>query len=444
MRLRIALWTAAVMFSGVLPLGAQVSDHKLATLLVWHRGAGGVVVEGDGRKRGAIAKDEHFYMRKNETLNIVVLDANPFLFTYSSAKGETTASPNDTNTAAFLKAASSLIGTLPVAGQGAPAIGLIEGLKLGDFRADIAEVSRQMDGLPGLFDASLQVMGDSEAAYASAVSKFKEDKLSGWQALITRTGKNVTLLENISAKCATNPAAPLTTDADVARPQTCEDVSSILNPLANYKDTLVSRLAVLQDVYNDAQKMSPFRADAVEFQRGDTSMVVEVKANTKYADFLSGSAKKAQSAGSTKMTVPLRAYTNWIISPGPAVVYSYVRNPTFSTVFENGKFRVVETPGKASAYSAGAIINIQHRRWVDPTLEFLLQAGITPTKDQMGVMGGFGIVLMDTLTFGGGYMRQQVRRRTDGGGPILDTPDQLKTDTKHWAQGAYLILTYKK
>src|SRR2546422_8039978 len=48
----------------------------------------------------------------------------------------------------------------------------------------------------------------------------------------------------------------------------------------------------------------------------------------------------------------------------------------------------------------------------------------------LGLLAGGAMVILDRLTIGGGYIRQQIRTLADGIGPLLDSPDQLKTSTR--------------
>jgi hypothetical protein len=143
------------------------------------------------------------------------------------------------------------------------------------------------------------------------------------------------------------------------------------------------------------------------------------------------------------VAIPLRAYSPVALSFGPAMVYSFVKAPSFSAEKQaDGKFKITEKEGKNRAQNISAMLNITPRAWRDATFGGSFQVGISPVKDQMGIFAGVQLRVANLVTLGGGYGFQQVPRlsREQSVGAILDTAEALKTDT-HYKGGAYVSLT---
>jgi hypothetical protein len=425
---------------GVHSATAQVSDTKNQELKAWHRRAGGFIVEGEARPKGPVGPNEHFFMRAHGRFDVVVLDTNPFLFTYSAAKGPSTPSPNQQAAEAFLKAAGSLGGMLPAMGKGAPPLTQIDDLDIDKLRKSISDSDTNLKSLGAKIDQSLAISGETAEAYETEASKFRA-QFTTWPAIFGDMTSQFGNLDRVLLKCGENPDAAVTTNNGAAK---CSDeqVRTIVGPLHDAKDTALAKEAVLKSFYEDLNKLKPFRSDPVDYESTDTSITITAKANTKYSVFLTEAGKGEQAAGAGDLRLPLRAYSRFDLIPGPALVYSWVRNPTFSIVAEGDKFRIVTTSEPFSAYSVGAMLNIVPRRWEDPGLTGLFQVGITPVKDKIGIFGGAAIVLVEKVTIGVGFMRQQVNALADGTGPLIDSPDRLKLKTT-WKSGAYLTFTYK-
>lgn len=424
------------------------SDTTVSRLRMWHRDPSGVQVAGTKRPRSRMQPNEKFYLRKNGLLNVVVLDTNPLLFTYAASKGSSTPSANQQALDAFIKAFGTFGGLLPQppANKAAAGITSIDGLDVTAIRDVIRRVDTAVNGLSGTLDQSLKVTGDSEESFARALADF-QSLFSDWPALTQKGRQQLQGLSALLSKCAQDANSTVSTvpAAEGGALLTCSSISirSVIDPLADYRSTLTDRIAVMETLYSDVQQFRAFTTDPVPFERTDASIIIEVKPNPKYSAFLSDSAKRIQASASTKIVVPLTAYSNWTISPGPAFVVSWVRNPTFSTVPEGTKFRVVKKDdGEPNSYSAGAMLNFQPRKLYDPAVSLLFQVGVTPTKDQLGILAGPAIAFDEKLVVGIGYMRRQLRALD--GPELLDSPDQLKTKSV-WrgGGGAYLVVTYK-
>jgi hypothetical protein len=143
------------------------------------------------------------------------------------------------------------------------------------------------------------------------------------------------------------------------------------------------------------------------------------------------------------VAVPLQAYSPVHLSFGPAMVYSFVKAPSFTTEKQDdGKFKIVEQPGENRAQNISAMLNITPRGWSDATFGGSFQLGISPVKDQMGIFGGVQVRISRLATIGGGYGFQQVPRldKSQHPGDFIDTADALKT-TNHYKGGAYVAIT---
>ena len=209
------------------------------------------------------------------------------------------------------------------------------------------------------------------------------------------------------------------------------------------KSDIDDSLATLKSVAKDVALLNTsLELIVVQQSVQRQTVTIKVKPSSKYEKLLDAVTRKTRTDTLTEFDVVLEPHQPAHITPAPAFVIGFVRNPEF-TVAKNGEtFVIRRTEQSLTRYTVAAMINITPDSWQEPTFGGHFQLGITPIKDQFGFYFGGGIRAQRVFTFGGGLMVQQVRRLA--GGLTLDSrlndPADLKTDTE-FRPGLYLHIT---
>jgi hypothetical protein len=141
---------------------------------------------------------------------------------------------------------------------------------------------------------------------------------------------------------------------------------------------------------------------------------------------------------------PMKPYYAVHLSMSPALVYSFVKAPQFTTRKNaDGTYQIVENKSDYRGTNVSAMLTLTPRGWAE-AIGGAFQIGVSPVKDQIGFFGGVQLRLADLIRLGTGLAYQQVPRLSQGlnvATPIA-SPDALKTES-HFKGGAYLSLEVK-
>jgi len=129
------------------------------------------------------------------------------------------------------------------------------------------------------------------------------------------------------------------------------------------------------------------------------------------------------------------------LAVAPALIYSFVKDPTFTTHASGGQFTITKSQSEYKALDLAAMMQIEPTAWDLGPIQPGIQLGISPQKD-LGLFLGVSLRATNLFTLGAGLAFQRVDRLQTGlqVGQVISSPDLLKTE-KHFQTGLYLHLT---
>jgi hypothetical protein len=288
------------------------------------------------------------------------------------------------------------------------------------------------------------------AAAKAAAAQGEQAKLLADAAATAASGRADaanTAVKALDAQAAAIAGEIAKADAEIARANTAGlrglTIRAFINGVVPAREEILRDAGTLESFAKDFDGlMKETSLGTFGYSLQIQKITVQITAQTKYAAFLSASAKKVQASQAKEYVVEVSPQRAAFLRPGVAFVLGFVRNPTFSTKKEGDQFRIVQEDDELTRFNVAAMVNIQPRSWSEPTFGGFFQVGVSPKNDETGFFFGAGISSESLFTFGAGFMYQQVRTLAAGLSvtePIAK-PEDLKTTTT-FKPGLYVHAT---
>ena len=366
-----------------------------------------------------------FQVGKGNKVVITFIHPNPLLFQYTAKKGAVTKTSNQTNLEQFADTAlapflSSLKGAI---GGGEGARGLppqtcrdkISPLKI--LSQDVPTLDQMAASRSDIATLSL----DDPTKAKAVVGKWSLPKLAKDLAGAKKD------LADIRHRMSASTASP---DEIACAPQIIQASAEIPNLEQTLKD-----LAQFADLVNQIDR--PISIDLFTVDPGSIQTVEIEFAQTKaWPENL----QTARCVGKATFTVEPRSKVV-VTTLAPALIYSFVRDSTFTAKASGGQFVVAESRSEYKALDLSAMLQIEPNSWDLGPLGLGVQLGVSPQKN-LGLFLGLSLRATDLFTLGAGLAFQRVDRLQNGlqVGQVLSSQDLLKTE-KRFQTGLYIHLT---
>jgi hypothetical protein len=149
---------------------------------------------------------------------------------------------------------------------------------------------------------------------------------------------------------------------------------------------------------------------------------------------------KYQQSHTGKVDVRVSPFQRIHLKPATGIVYSFVKNPTYSVSTDaDGKITVKEVSNDYNEFAGAVGINLYPDRYVGEPIEPFVQVEYSPTSKQQGFLLGFGFTGFDNFHLSTGVIFQERRELGIGlsVGSVLAKAEDLKVDTSYKA-GLYV------
>jgi hypothetical protein len=383
----------------------------------------GALVASAGK---ALTFSPAFQAGKGNKVIVTFIHPNPLLFQYSAKKGAVTKTANqasleqfaDTALAPFL---SSLKGA---AGGASPKLGTPPPSCKDKIRP-LKVLSQDVPTLDGLAASR----ADIAAISLSDPTKAKE-RVGKWPPLaplnkdLADAKKDLTDINHRASGSTANP------DEVACASQIIQALAEIPNLQQTLKD-----LAQFADLVDQIDK--PISLDLFAVDPGSIQTVeIEFAKTQAWPEDL----RTSRCIGKETFSVEPRSKVA-VTTLAPALIYSFVRDPTFTAKASGGQFVVAEASSEYKALDLAAMLQIEPNSWDLGPLSLGVQLGVSPQKN-LGLFLGLSLRATDLFTLGAGVAFQRVDQLQTGlhVGQILSSSDLLKTE-KRFQTGLYIHLT---
>ena len=149
--------------------------------------------------------------------------------------------------------------------------------------------------------------------------------------------------------------------------------------------------------------------------------------------------KSTRFEGKSSLTLSPESRAN--ISVAGALIYSFVRDPSFEAKAAGDAFEITKTGEPYKKLDLAAMMQIEPKAWDLDPLNLGIQLGVAPQSD-WGLFLGVSLRAADMFTFGAGVAFQEVEQLEAGlsEGQVIESADLLKTK-KEFETGLYLHIT---
>lgn len=379
---------------------------------------------------------------KGSQVVVRVVNANPLLYKYGDAttkdfdieavKGLDQLTTALTSMAGTLNTLASQVADLDsarAAGAGADALmaapareaACLSLVLNGDFeslRAAVNEVHRLTDGIPRYVEQSYT----SPKSVTTAVGQWN---LSALEAILVTIQKT---LNKLRSAYYTDPKN------DVA--QGCfMEVRALLSDISDARAAL--------DKLESFQKLAAGLLEDVEVHAFDTDPLKRREISfkiTQNTDLWPKGLVNGRHVGDVKVDV--ETYQPVPFSVGPALVYSFVKDPEFEAAEgDDDILTIAKKEGEVNAFEGAVMVQFAPRAWDFVTFKPVVQFGVAP-NDKLGILLGAGFQTAKNLVFGAGIIAQEVNELAEGltVGQTIDSADDVKLD-EHFDYGLYLHIS---
>ena len=344
---------------------------------------------------------------------------NPLLFQYSVKKGAVTKTANQTALESLVSSGLSPFLTALKGGAGGAAPDHAKPTCFTKFPSisNIAEVTNRLDN-----DAKDRVNIATISLDDPATARKRVDN---WQ-LADQAKTVATAKQEIADSIASGKAnadngtcAGLIAETAIAIP----NLEQVLKDLTSFAE-LVAQI-------DQPISVEIFTVDPTSIQTVD----IEISQNKAWPPGL----QTNRFVGKGSLTVEPVSRVN--IAVAPALIYSFVKDPTFTAKTSGGQFAITQSQSEYKALDLAAMLQIEPISWDLGPIQPGIQLGISPQKE-LGLFLGVSLRATNLFTLGAGLAFQRVDRLQPGLhlDEVISSQDLLKTE-KHFQTGLYLHIT---
>lgn len=432
---------------------AQFNDRRSTVLINPVSGANGHVKIDDSVRD--ITAEIGILIGKGEQVAIIVEQVNPVLFSYQALEPSKEPTESFAATSKFAEALEGLVGQLvPVAtARAAPANVTIEGLDARAFLQNSANLINRYKQATMLIDGT--------AAQNNGTYSTSQTTVAGWdgETLLKQIATQFDEARGILGKQLAGQ--PITYTIEGMLTTTAASIGNISDQVEITDPALAERLRVFPAIVLEkdqfiemARLLASFESAFLEIgiqkhlatisydPKYVISQKIVVKPNQQFEVFLSDKAKAFQKQRSTEIVFVGEPRIKIHVSISPGIIYSFVRNPEFSTTEDSsGQIIVGQKENDVVALGGAVALNFVPDRFHGQGIEPFLQIGVTPDSDTPAVFVGVGFKGFESALFSAGAVYQRVNQLGGGlaVGDVLSSVDDLITDDK-WESGLYISI----
>lgn len=364
---------------------------------------------------------------KGNKVVVSIINANPLLFDYTLKKGAATKTANqaaleqfaDTALAPFLAKIGELGGGLSVktGDPKPPGLCLDEIPKLKEMAKASIDINSAAKDRKRI--AKLSFLDPAKAKGATA-----EWKLEEWAKTTSAAKESLT---DVDSQIAQGTADPTET--------ACAGmIGSALREISRIEETLpeMEKFQKLAEEIGKPIVIDPFNVNIAE----DQPIEVRVTKSKIFPKDL----QSERFLGEGKFTISPESRAR-ILTIAPALVYSFVRDPSFEAKASGSQFIIQKKENPYKKLDVAAMMQLEPNAWDLGSVNLGVQLGASP-QTNLGLFLGLSLRAADLFTFGAGIAYQRVDRLKEGlsVGQALATQDLLKTE-KTFETGLYLHIT---
>lgn len=449
-RFNLAAFVALALFA--VPVSAQQVGNRVVNLKIdfaagtfWLTDVDGTIITKQDRKQGgSLDAVRDIFLDRGNVAKIYVARANPLLYRYAAKKGD----PVDT---ADLKAASQMLNVIKTLVQslgGGAAAGdgpgrpvstdpaVAAAFKNHDFataqdwtrflralNVDVEQLFGKADQIPAFFDDAKTDQTTVKAKVCGSDSRCTWD-VDALQKRIAGSFKRLKALRNELLTVALNGGvkdAPLYAAVDMVLSQEPDAMKA----LAAASSFVAAVAKIDTDILLDqGATYSPVKDLPIDVTR--TTVTIDGK----------------ETKDLVKYTFTFRPYASITYGFGTALVYSFVRDRSYTGVMKDGQLVISE---KVSDEFVGrkiaGVFTLSPTRWVDTPWTPSVELGVNPEKGKMGIFLGVGFKVAGLFHVGAGYSAIQIAK-LDGqkNDDPINSLDAIKTKPK-FQTGGYAAFT---
>jgi hypothetical protein len=431
--MRIAVWRGlsfqiattlwVMMFITMSAHGRVRPDRNRVTLEVAH-GADLTVTFREGAETAVSNRTlrdntdgNSFSVSHSTDVEIVVIHANPLLYKYEIVDKTDTKLPSVEALESLATTIQSLAATFQESNTGC------EDPDINAYSLLMRQVLTELNQVDKVLRASERFTIDEEGN--SRYSPGQEVRLAfDWQ--VEEHRKNLTRLSPLMIQKA---AGTLSTE--------CRSELALPLSLRSDLDAAITRLAQIASL---AKQLGRLPLDVIPIGR-TTSTSFKVKVSKVQPNWPAGLQSPRFSG---ERTISLKPYEAVPVGIVPAIVYSFVDNPSFGTTKTGDQFVITQTRVEKTGFDLAGALQFQPRALDFTTFNTVIHLGVAPQKD-VGFFLGAGIHVTDLFAFGGGVAFQRTTRLASGlqTGQTLASEDLLKTE-KHFRSGPYIFISLRR
>jgi hypothetical protein len=437
-RLPICLLGASLLLMAVLASQRPLQAVEVVSIKIYHV-QNKIVESGEGLCCGTEKRDldasATFHARKDSTVRISIVDANPLLFKYTLQLGTAVQTANSKALGGFADSLDSFLANFagPATATGAsPLARFVSAPPTGDR---CQQAINGLVTLAGKINKAAAERGDiasqSLTDHAAAKNAVKTWDLSSRNKELKQLDQDLEaiavefLKSHVSGSGVTAPCSDPDAEGVVALART--ELPSIGKVLDN-----LNEFAKLVDQIDEPIALPPFVVNIDQ----DQPIILKIAKSDNWPPGLSD---KKLFIGDASFTVsPLSRVS---ITFGAAAVYSFVRAPTFSAASSGGQFVVKQTKNDYKKVDGAVMMQVEPTAWDLGPLNVGFQVGVAPKTD-LGLFLGLSLRAANHFTLGAGVAFQRVDRLGPGlaVGQTIASQDALKTE-KTFRSGLYLNIT---
>jgi hypothetical protein len=352
---------------------------------------------------------------------VSIVDTNPLLFRYSIKKGTPIKTSNQVELERF---ADSALGPFVKSLGGGGTLSVKKGQQTLDCSSFLTELAAVAPAIDGAAEGRDRIARESLDALPQARERIGRWQLEQWSKGVSAADK---VLGEAAARIARGQGSQLEQDCAgiiaVARGE-IPQVQKTLAELRKFKE--------LFDQIGVPVSLDPFTVNIAE----DQPIEVEITRTEIFPTGLTSS--RFVGKGTFTVSPETRAR---IVTLAPAMVYSFVRDPTFEAKASGGQFVIQQKENPYKELELAAMMLVEPDAWDLGSVNLGFQLGASPQK-ALGLFLGLSLRASDLFTFGAGVAYQRVDRLKDGLsiGQTLASQDLLKTE-KEFREGLYLHIT---
>jgi hypothetical protein len=207
------------------------------------------------------------------------------------------------------------------------------------------------------------------------------------------------------------------------------------------RKNLLAQVTDVRDLANAITSTSAVSLVSVDYvQEKDQELIIDVKANPRFASFLGEKAKAYQAERLGAYSIVFSPYELIHMRPSLGIIYSFVKSPKFSAERNaEGDLTIAGNTDEYTEYGALVAMDFVPDRYFRKGIQPYFQVGVSPKSDNLGVAVGIGIRAYKAYTLSIGAVYQRVDKLASGlaVGDVIEGEDDLKK-SKEFKLGFYL------